>query len=83
MEEKLAEHLAKNPSRLGFVAFIAGRFTDRMQGVRFGHAGAIVEGTRGSPWGKVAALRKVGILIAEKLSRIPGLVRVTLNERRP
>ena len=82
MEEKLAEYLAKNPSRLGVVAFIAGRFTDRMQGVRFGHAGAIVEGTRGSPWGKVAALRKVDILIAEKLSRIPDLVRVTLNERR-
>ena len=82
MEEQLAEHLRTHPSRLPLVAFVAGRFADRMQGVRFGHAGAIVEGTRGSPAGKMEALRKAGVLVAEKLSHIPKLVRQALHETR-
>ena len=64
---------------LPIVAFVAGRFTDQMQGQRFGHAGAIVEGSRGSPAGKIAALRSAGVLIAEKLSQIPELVRHQLS----
>ena len=82
MEEQLAEHLRTQPSRLLLVAFVAGRFADRMQGVRFGHAGAIVEGTRGSPSGKMEALREAGVLVAEKLSQIPKLVRQSLDEKR-
>ena len=78
MEERLAEHLAAHPSRLPIVAFIAGRFADRMQGQRFGHAGAVVEGSRGSPAGKIAVLRSAGVLVAEKLSQVPGLVREAL-----
>ena len=49
MEERLAAHLARHHSRLDIVAFVAGRFADQMQGVRFGHAGAMVEGDEGSP----------------------------------
>jgi len=79
MEEQLAEHLRAHPSRLPIVAFIAGRFTDQMQGRRFGHAGAIVEGTRGSPAGKRAALRDAGVLVAEKLSELPLLIQSALN----
>ena len=81
MEEQLAEHVRTRPSRLPLVAFVAGRFADRMQGVRFGHAGAIVEGTRGSPAGKMEVLRKAGVRVAEKLSQIPKLVRQALDER--
>ena len=75
MEERLAEHLEAKPSRLPIVAFVAGRFADRMQGQRFGHAGAIVEGSRGSPRGKIAALKRAGVHVAEKLSHIPRMVR--------
>lgn len=76
MEETLAQALKERHSRLHVVAFVAGHFTDRNQGVRFGHAGAIVEGTQGSPAGKVAALRDSGVVVAERISQIPDLVRV-------
>lgn len=79
MEEELAERLSRQPSRLPIVAFVAGRFADRMQGQRFGHAGAIVEGTRGSPAGKRQALREVGVRVADKLSDIPLLVKAALE----
>jgi len=75
MEEQLAGHLKAHGSRLGLIAFVAGRFTDRNQGVRFGHAGAIVEGSRGSPAGKMAALQGVGVSVAGKLSQIPQQVK--------
>jgi succinyl-CoA synthetase alpha subunit len=75
VEERLAARLKAQGSRLPIVAFVAGRFTDRMQGQRFGHAGAIVEGERGSPAAKIKVLREAGVHVAEKLSDIPRLVR--------
>jgi succinyl-CoA synthetase alpha subunit len=75
MEERLAEHLLAHPSRLRIVAFVAGRFAERMQGVRFGHAGSIVEGNRGSPQQKIERLREAGVRIAVQLDQIPELVR--------
>jgi succinyl-CoA synthetase alpha subunit len=75
VEERLAEHLRQNGSRLPIIAFVAGRFADRMQGIRFGHAGAVVQGTQGSPAAKIAALREAGVHVADKLSLIPELVR--------
>jgi succinyl-CoA synthetase alpha subunit len=71
MEERLAEHLVAHPSRLHIFAFVAGRFADRMQGQRFGHAGAIVEGTQGSPSGKIEILSKAGVHVVQKLSQLP------------
>jgi succinyl-CoA synthetase alpha subunit len=78
MEEQFAERLRKQPSRLPVVAFVAGRFTDRNQGRRFGHAAVIVEGASGSPAGKIAALKQAGVAVAEKLSQLPVLVRSVL-----
>ena len=75
MEERLSEYLNANSCRLPIVAFIAGRFADRMQGIRFGHAGAIVERGRGSPSDKARLLRNSGVYVAEKLSDIPQLVK--------
>jgi len=45
-----------------------------MQGMRFGHAGAIVEGNTGSPAAKMALLREAGVRVAGKFSEIPQLV---------
>jgi succinyl-CoA synthetase alpha subunit len=73
-EERLAAYLRANPTRLPIVAFVAGRFTDQMQGIRFGHAGAIVEGSQGSPAGKIQALRAAGVHVADKLSQVPRLL---------
>lgn len=75
MEEQLAAHLMKHPSRLRLVAFVAGRFAERMQGVRFGHAGSIVEGTRGSPHRKIDLLREAGVKVAGRLEEIPQLLK--------
>lgn len=79
MEEDLADYLRVREGRLPVIAFIAGRFAERMPGVRFGHAGAIVEDGRGSPTGKMAALRQAGALVAERLSDVPRLVRQALE----
>ncbi|MBI3733017.1 MAG: succinate--CoA ligase subunit alpha [Chloroflexi bacterium] len=76
MEEQLAEHLMQCPTRLRVAAFVAGRFAERMQGVRFGHAGSIVEGTRGSPQRKIERLTAAGVRVAQKLSEIPQLLSV-------
>lgn len=79
MEETLAAHLMAHGSRLPIIAFIAGRFADRMPGVRFGHAAAIVEGGRGSPAAKIAALRQAGVRVADHLRDLPYLVREAIG----
>jgi succinyl-CoA synthetase alpha subunit len=79
MEERLAERLTRQPSRLPIIAFVAGRFADQRQGVRFGHAGAIVEGAKGSPAAKIDALRAAGVLVADKLGQIPELIRQAIR----
>ncbi|MFZ4483596.1 MAG: succinate--CoA ligase subunit alpha [Chthoniobacterales bacterium] len=63
-EEELADHLLSRPSRLRINAFLAGRFVDDMEGVRFGHAAVMVEGGRGSVGSKAARLREAGVFVA-------------------
>ena len=81
IEEHLADHIKTHGMKIPIIAFVAGRFTDQMQGVRFGHAGAIVHGSTGSPAGKIAALREAGVQVAEKLSQIPVIVQHILQEK--
>jgi succinyl-CoA synthetase alpha subunit len=76
-EEDLAALLAEKPS-VPVVAFIAGGFTDRLQGVRFGHAGSIVHGATGSPRVKRECLGAAGAYIATRLDELPELVRGAL-----
>ncbi|MCS7263144.1 MAG: succinyl-CoA synthetase subunit alpha [Aquificaceae bacterium] len=49
-------------------AFVAGRFQERLEGVSFGHAGAIVERGKGKATDKIRAFNEVG--------KITGLVKV-------
>ena len=69
-EERLAERLSRSPSRLRINAFLAGDFADEMEGVRFGHAAAIVEKGRGSVKGKREALRNAGVHVADAFDGI-------------
>ena len=69
-EEQLATHLRQHGTRLRVNAFLSGRFVDQMQGVRFGHAAVIVEGTKGSVEGKAAALRAAGVMVADRFDDI-------------
>jgi succinyl-CoA synthetase alpha subunit len=78
-EEELSAHVLAQGSSLPMVAFVAGRFADDIQGVRFGHAGTLVDGHRGSVGAKIAAFQKAGVLVAERLSQLPGLVRDLLG----
>jgi succinyl-CoA synthetase alpha subunit len=81
-EEELAE-LLDRPHSVPVVAFIAGGFTDRLQGVRFGHAGAIVRGQAGSPRIKRERLEAAGAYVAARLDQIPALVREALAHDAP
>jgi len=78
MEAELAHYVVEKKSRLPIVAFMAGRFMDEMPGMRFGHAGTIVEGKADTTAEKIARLREAGISVAERIEDIPGLVKTRL-----
>jgi succinyl-CoA synthetase alpha subunit len=79
MEAELARYVVEAKSRLPVVAFMAGRFMDEMPGMRFGHAGTIVEGKADTTADKIARLEAAGISVAERIEDIPGLVRKRLG----
>jgi succinyl-CoA synthetase alpha subunit len=81
MEAELARYMVEKKSRLPIVAFMAGRFMDEMPGMRFGHAGTIVEGKADTTAEKIARLEEAGISIAERIEDIPGLVKKRLGAR--
>jgi succinyl-CoA synthetase alpha subunit len=74
MEAELAEWIQQNNSRLPIVAFMAGRFMDEMPGMRFGHAGTIVEGKADTTADKIERMKEAGITVAERIKDIPGLI---------
>ena len=75
MEAALAQHVKEKGTRLPIVAFIAGRFADAMPGMRFGHAGSIVEGKRDTAAEKIRLFNEAGIAVAEEFSQIPALIK--------
>ena len=78
-EAQLARYLSEHGTRLPIVAFIAGGFMEEMPGLRFGHAGSIVEGKADTAAAKARALREAGALVAEDLSEIPSLLAQALG----
>jgi succinyl-CoA synthetase alpha subunit len=80
MEAELAEWIQQNDSRLPIVAFMAGRFMDEMQGMRFGHAGTIVEGKEDTTAEKIKRMESAGISVAERIEEIPSLIQKRLQE---
>jgi succinyl-CoA synthetase alpha subunit len=80
MEAELSEYVTSSRSRLPIVAFMAGRFMDEMPGMRFGHAGTIVEGKADTAGEKITRLRDAGIAVAERIEEIPDLVKQKLGE---
>jgi succinyl-CoA synthetase alpha subunit len=79
MEAELAEWVREHKSRLPIVAFMAGRFMDEMKGMRFGHAGTIVEGKEDTTAEKIARMEAAGIAVAERIEEIPLLIRKKLG----
>ena len=70
-EERAAEFVRAQMTK-PVVAYIAGRTAP--PGKAMGHAGAIVEGNRGSYASKVAAFEAAGVLVAEYVTDVPDLV---------
>ncbi len=80
MEAELAEWVKQHDSRLPIVAFMAGRFMDDMQGMRFGHAGTIVEGKEDTTAAKIERMRAADIEVVERIEEIPGVIQAKLEE---
>ena len=80
MEEEFARFYSSRPNPKPVVAFIAGRFADRMPGTRFGHAAVIVEGDRGSTRKKRALLKEAGVHVADRLSELPKIIKGLLKD---
>ena len=82
MEAELAEWVQEHESRLPIVAFMAGRFMDEMKGMRFGHAGTIVEGKEDTTAEKIKRMEEAGISVAERIEEIPNLIRQRLARKK-
>ena len=68
-EERVADLVESGRFTKPLVAYIGGKAAK--SGTRFSHAGAIVEGLRGSYETKVKRLREAGVHVVEAISDIP------------
>ncbi len=85
-EEELATYLLKrreegNTYPKPIVAFISGKFAEayNLQNVSLGHAGAIIEGERGTRRNKVKVLKEAGVIIAEVHHKVGVLMQEALK----
>ena len=78
IEERLSDLVLSEEIKTPIVAFIAGRFVDKMPGVRFGHAATIVEGKKGTAAGKIEHFQKAGIHVANGLDDIISILKKIL-----
>ena len=79
-EERVAELVAKGEITKPIIAFIGGKAAK--SGTRFSHAGAIVEGGRGTYEGKVESLRSAGVTVVDAFGDLPEVTRRVLQERK-
>ncbi|MFQ5943097.1 MAG: CoA-binding protein [Anaerolineales bacterium] len=77
-EERVADLVEAGALTKPIVAYIGGKAAK--SGTRFSHAGAIVEGSRGTHEGKVKRLREVGVTIAEAFGELPQVTANVLKE---
>jgi succinyl-CoA synthetase alpha subunit len=68
-EERVADLIESGKFTKPLIAYIGGKAAK--SGTRFSHAGAIVEGTKGSYDSKVKRLKEVGVHVVESVSDIP------------
>ena len=53
---------------------------DEMPGMRFGHAGTIVEGKADTTAEKIKRMKEAGIAVAERISDMPKMLQERLGE---
>ncbi|GAB4372061.1 MAG: succinate--CoA ligase subunit alpha [Calditrichia bacterium] len=76
-EEKVAELIEQGKVTKPVVAYIGGRAAQ--EGTRFSHAGAIIEGNRGTYQGKVQRLQEAGAHVVKEFQDIPRVTREVLK----
>lgn len=77
-EERLADLVETGSVTKPVIAFIGGKAAK--SGTRFSHAGAIVEGGRGTYKGKVERLREVGVTVVDEFGDLPRVTHTVLKE---
>ena len=77
-EERVADLIEKGKFTKPLIAFIGGAAAK--SGTRFSHAGAIIEGGRGTHEGKVKRLREVGAHVVEDFNDIPKVTAEVLRK---
>jgi succinyl-CoA synthetase alpha subunit len=75
-EERLADLIEAGEVTKPVIAYIGGKAAK--SGTRFSHAGAIIEGNRGTYEGKVDRLRSVGATVVEAFGDLPAATAVVL-----
>ncbi len=75
-EERVADLIEAGAFTKPLIAYIGGRAAK--SGTRFSHAGAIIEGGRGTYEGKVARLREVGATVVEEFMDLPRATKEVL-----
>jgi len=71
-EEELAQLILDRKITKPVIAYIGGKAA--REGTRFSHAGAIIEGGRGTHVGKVKALREAGATVVDAFGELPDAV---------
>src|SRR5512133_257370 len=71
-EEELAQLIVDRKITKPVIAYIGGKAA--REGTRFSHAGAIIEGGRGTHAGKVKALREADATVVDAFGDLPGFV---------
>ena len=71
-EEELAQLIVDRKIAKPVIAYIGGKAA--REGTRFSHAGAIIEGGRGTHAGKVKALREAGATVVDAFGELPNAV---------
>lgn len=77
-EEQVADLVESGEVSKPIVAFIGGKAAK--SGTRFSHAGAIIEGNRGTYEGKVKCLREVGVTVVEAFGELPQATAAVLKK---
>lgn len=75
-EERVADLMESGRFTKPLVAFIGGKAAK--SGTRFSHAGAIIEGNRGTHEGKVARLRQAGAVVVDAFDDLPKAMKQVL-----
>ncbi len=76
-EERVADLIESGKFTKPLFAYIGGKAAK--SGTRFSHAGAIVEGNRGTHEGKVKRLREVGAVVVDQFNDLPKVVKAKMN----